>query len=76
MVKPKSVVSMNPKTVEVTVTCPRCGRESRVWVPLEGFNSYYGPEHVHVQDAFPELEPELRELLVSGLCITCQDEIF
>lgn len=76
MIKPKKVDSVDADTVEITVVCPRCGRESKIRIPLAGFCDYFGGSHTHVQDVFPGLEPELRELMVSGLCITCQEEIF
>ena len=58
----------------LTVTCPRCGKKNKLAVPLAGLKKYQ--EGAPVQAAFPDLSAEHREMLISGLCLGCQDEVF
>ena len=60
----------NAKEVVVEVTCPFCGKVSQLTIPTEGYTAWklHG---VLVQDAFPQLSAEDRELLISGICPTC-----
>ena len=56
------------------IECPMCGNTSIVPVPVEGWNKFQQGELV--QNAFPEMDRDLREVLVSGLCVICQKKIF
>ena len=55
-------------------TCPLCGKENEIEV---GIGQYFKwKDGLLVQDAFPDLSPEEREILISGVCSSCQDDIF
>ena len=56
------------------VKCPICGRESEVMVKIDEYLAYQ--EGVLAKDAFPNLSEEEREMIISGICIKCQKNIF
>lgn len=61
----------------VAVECPRCfvcGKTETLVVPTDSYNRWVGGELV--QDAFPTLPGNVRELLVSGTHPACWDELF
>lgn len=60
--------------ITVECVCPFCGTVTLVDVPAEGF--FQMEDGALVQDAFPTLSAEKRELLISGMCPKCQQEIF
>jgi hypothetical protein len=51
--------------------CPFCGKQSVLLVSYEGYLKYR--EGAFIQDAFPTLSPDARELLISGTCPECWD---
>ncbi len=65
----------NAKEVVVEVTCPFCGKVNQLTLPTEGYTAWklHG---ILVQNAFPQLSAEDRELLISGICPTCWDGMF
>ena len=60
--------------VGILVKCPFCGRESEVMVKIDEYLAY--EEGAMAQDAFPNLSAEEREMIISGICIKCQKNIF
>lgn len=62
----------------VCVKCPACGEDHSVAMRLDEWHAGLRAweNGVHIQDAFPRLSPEDREILVSGTCPACWDEIF
>ena len=65
---------MNIISVKVSVTCPFCGKESFLTLSANDFNAWQNGELV--QNAFPYLDANERELLVSGICPDCWDKMF
>jgi hypothetical protein len=58
----------------VTIDCPACvvcGEAARIAVPAEGLRLWHGG--AFVQDAFPEMSADDRELLISGTHDKCWD---
>ena len=55
-------------------TCNCCGKSYDLDVNPEGLKAW--KEGALIQRALPELEPEWRELILSGTCPTCWDEMF
>ena len=55
-------------------TCPRCGNKAIIEVDLDGYMRWVGGEHV--QAAFPTLDANHRELLMTGIHPACWDEMF
>ena len=62
------------KKITVEVRCPFCGYVSAVCV---GAMDYADWERGGLaQNCFPYLAPFEREILISGLCPRCRDEVF
>jgi hypothetical protein len=60
--------------IELKITCIMCQKVHFINVSPEALNNY--KNGMHVQTAFPELEPWKREMLLSRICNTCWDELF
>lgn len=58
----------------VSVKCPFCGKEYEVEVPEEGYNRWQNGELIQV--AMPDVAPEVREALISGICESCWIDTF
>jgi len=61
-------------TSVVAVPCRLCNGVTDLTVNVEGFVAWQGGKLI--QDALPELDADQRELLISGTCPTCWDEMF
>lgn len=55
-------------------TCPFCKKEQRKEYPIEGYARFM--QGAHVQDCFPDMTPDDREFLITGICPTCWDLTF
>ncbi len=60
--------------VTIKVVCPRCGKTFKIRVYPEDWSNY--KNGMLIQDALPYLSDSERELLMSGLCPDCWDELF
>lgn len=60
--------------VELTITCPFCGKVHSVSVNVADYIRWTNRELV--QNAFPYLSATEREQIISGICPTCQRDIF
>lgn len=58
----------------VSGKCPRCQEGWQIPVDKNGFDSWRNG--ALIQKALPELSVNDRELLISGMCARCFDEIF
>lgn len=54
--------------------CPFCKKRQTIRIPAQGYEKWISGESV--QNAFPTLDSMDRELLISGICLTCQRKIF
>lgn len=76
------MIAGNKDVITIAKQCPFCGKEYTFEVPAEGYYEYIMGSLIQnafptlSQNAFPTLSPTEREYLVSGLCDTCQKEIF
>jgi uncharacterized protein YqfB (UPF0267 family) len=61
-------------TAVVAVPCVKCNELNEIHANLEGFVSWQQGELI--QNALPELSVDQRELLISGICPKCWDEMF
>jgi len=66
--------NMINETVAIETHCPFCGKTAIVEVPTDGFIAWQGG--ATIQRAFPKLDADTRERLVSGICPTCWDKMF
>jgi len=57
-----------------TIPCVGCGTTATFTMTEEQFNRFESDEHV--QNIFPDWSAEDRELLVSGTCPDCWDEMY
>ncbi len=59
-------------------SCRTCGKYHLINMTKEQFHEYIKPkaERKNIQDIFPELRNDEREILVSGICGECFDEMF
>jgi len=73
MVTP-DVVAVDEGTLTLEVTCFQCGKPHRFQVTEEGYDKRMNGGKV--QDCFPELKPAVRELMVTGICPKCFDDMF
>jgi hypothetical protein len=75
--KEKEIIKMikiNYKEVCVVTRCPFCGRGNEINVNESDYWAWEDGELV--QNAFPYLSADEREMLVSGICPTCWDKMF
>lgn len=71
--KNMSRLFINNQYTALDIECPFCKRIYRVVVSNKELRNY--DEGALVQDAFPHLSPSDREMLISGICDTCWDEM-
>lgn len=57
------------------VKCCICGTIHELKLDIRKFNKWNRGEG-NIQDIFPELSPEDREMLISQICPKCWDEMF
>ena len=60
--------------VHVKKSCPLCQIQQSVFVKAEQIEKW--ENGMHIQTAFPELTPSQREVLQTGTCDTCWDNMF
>ena len=61
-------------TAVVAVPCRLCNEAKDLTVNIEGFIAWQGGELI--QNALPELDADQRELLISGICPKCWEQMF
>ena len=61
-----------PKFIDTV--CPFCGRSHTILVRGEDYFAWQGGKCA--QDAFPYLSADEREMLISGICPQCWDNMF
>lgn len=54
--------------------CVVCHEQSRLMISVDGYEAWRAG--VHVQDAFPGLSSDIRELLISGTHSQCFNKLF
>lgn len=62
------------KDIILTYSCPFCGNITQIRVCEDDYNKYINGKLV--QHCFPYLTATEREVIISGICPTCQDLIF
>lgn len=60
---------INRKEVLIPTICPFCGKVTEIETNLNDFCEWQNGELA--QDAFPYLSAGEREMLISGICLTC-----
>jgi len=54
---------------KINKTCPGCQKSYTIAMPVEGLRRYQQGELI--QNAFPELSAEYREMFMTGICGAC-----
>lgn len=62
------------RKLTLLVTCPICGKEVEIEVKSEDY--FYWQQGAVIQDAMPYLTPQEREMLISGVCPTCWEDMW
>lgn len=65
---------MTTMTTITTRPCMVCGQASEVSVPVDGYSRWQAG--AYVQDAFPAMNADEREMLISGTHPVCWDLLF
>ena len=60
--------------MKIKIICDICHIEYELTVTEESVDNYR--KGMLIQDAFPYLTPDERELLISGICGKCFDNLF
>lgn len=66
----------NDKKIEITKTCPICGKDHSVTVFEKDWKLFNTPNRPHIQRIFPYLLPEDREILMTGIDNDCFQKMF
>jgi len=64
----------NKKEYIIVTVCPFCGHINEIGVNEDDYWDWQDGELV--QNAFPYLSADEREVLISGLCYDCQSDLF
>lgn len=64
------------RNVKLQVRCRCCNKMNYLEVTEESAIEYMKPNRRHVQDIFPYLKAEERELLISHTCPKCWEDMF
>jgi hypothetical protein len=59
----------------VSATCPQCGKYYSETVQTTMYDAW-AADRLLIQRAFPEMDEDMRELLISGECGSCFDKLF
>lgn len=65
---------MNNTHAKTNVICVHCGQVQIIMLSADGLAAY--AQGALMQDAFPELSPSEREMLISGTCDDCWERFF
>ncbi len=66
---------MNENLLDFILSCKNCNQTFKIKCTKEQFKEYMKGEK-KIQSIFPELTPEIRELLISNTCGKCFDGMF
>lgn len=64
----------NNREVCIITTCPFCGHVHEIEVNENDY--WYWQDGITVQEAFPYLSANEKEMLISGICPTCWEKTF
>jgi hypothetical protein len=60
---------------DIILACTKCGKEYTIEATDKQLKMLHSGEY-HIQDIFPDISPDIREIFISGICGKCFDEIF
>ena len=69
-----SVLRIEKNNAVLQSICPECKKKQEIAVPILGLMAYQ--RGAHIQNAFPKMTADERELLKTGICKECWDVLF
>ncbi len=66
-------IPVDATTTALEITCPMCNSTHIISVDTDGLKAY--ENGALVQQAFPNLDTYAREMIISGICPLCWDEM-
>ena len=71
----ETLTKKDDTTYELTsVECPMCA--SQLTIEIDGTSVYLDSQGALIQKSLPDLNPEVRERFISGICGTCWSDLF
>ena len=70
----KHSVTIDETTVVVDVTCKKCNTNHTIVLDKDRYIKWM--TGTSIQQVFPEISLDTRELLISGICGSCFDNLF
>lgn len=71
------------RKVIVEKVCVCCGKPQQIELTQDQYERYIDwvmrhrtEDHIHIQDALPDVPAEIRELFISGVCNDCFIQMF
>ena len=61
--------------IKVTTQCPMCGRKHDIVVDAEAYTNWRTGKGL-IQECFPDMSAEEREMLITGTCPECWNDMF
>lgn len=68
--------TLTPEHTTLHATCVTCQKVVDVTVPTADFEAHERIPHTFIQDAYPSLTPDEREIIISSMCGSCFDSLF
>lgn len=65
----------NGQNTILEIKCSMCKEKHRIVVETSDWNRYEDTEE-HIQDIFPYLNADQREMIISGVCGACFDALY
>jgi len=70
----RHAVTIGETTAVVDVTCKKCNVNHTITLDKERYIKWQ--TRTRIQEVFPEMDIDTRELLISGICGSCFDKLF
>lgn len=67
---------MSERNYDLKVSCRMCRKTLTMKVRVEDYITFDSPGRPAIQNIFPYLSPEEREMLVSNICPDCWTKMF
>lgn len=73
--KNHNILWVEKRNLYIEIACPRCEHKTIISMDKIGYKHWL-KRNLSIQSIFPDASKEGRELLISGLCMKCQKEVF
>ena len=61
--------------IRLAIKCPHCSKINNIYMSKKKYDEYINQKDL-IQNIFPDITPQEREILISGICPDCWNEIF